>query len=220
VPDIKEWPEPQLLAFEKALLGFYISSHPLAKYERTLRMYATSTTQTLGQLHDGDDVSIGGIITKAKFTFTKKTGDKMAILRLEDLKGTVEVLVFPRTFKDAENNIREDAIVFVRGSANLREDTPKIVAEEILPLDEARQKYTQALSVELITTGLEKETLSKLKDILSKHKGKTPVYINFTTPEKKKIQMAAGRAVSVTPTDELITEVEELVGKGHVSVWV
>lgn len=220
VPDMKEWPEPQLLAFEKALLGFYISSHPLARYEISLKLYASSTTQTLGQLHDGDEVSIGGIITKAKFTFTKKTAEKMAILRLEDLKGTVEILVFPRSFKNAERNIREDAIVFVKGRVNMREDTPKIIAEEILPLEEARRKYTQALSIELITTGLEKDILTKLKHIFSSHKGPTPVYINFSTPENKKVQMAAGKDISVLPTDELITEIEKLVGEGSVSVWV
>ncbi len=220
VPQIKEWPESQLLAFEKELLGFYISSHPLARYEKSLKLYASSTTQTLGQLHDGDEASIGGIITKAKYTFTKRNNEKMAILRLEDLKGTVEVLVFPRTFKDAEKNIAEDAIVFIKGRVNLREDTPKIMAEEILPLEAARNKYTQALSIELITTALEKETLSKLNDILKKHRGQTPVYINFTTPDKKKVQMAAGKDLSVLPTDTLITEIEALIGDGAVSVWV
>ncbi|NQT95460.1 MAG: DNA polymerase III subunit alpha, partial [Candidatus Omnitrophica bacterium] len=220
VPDLKEWPESQLLSFEKQLLGFYISSHPLARYEKSLRLYASSTTQTLGQLHDGDEVSIGGIITKAKFTFTKRAGEKMAILRLEDLKGTVEVLVFPRSFKNAEKNIREDLIVFVKGRVNLREDTPKIIAEEILPLEEARRKYTQALSIELITTGLEKDTLARLREVFTRHKGDTPVYINFTTPDKKKLQMAAGRAVSVLPSDELITEVEKLTGEGSVGIWV
>ena len=219
VPDIKEWPESQLLAFEKALLGFYISSHPLAKYAKSLKLYASSTTQTLSQLHDGDEVSIGGIITKCKFTFTKRTGDKMAILKLEDLKGTVEVLVFPRSFKTAEKNIAEDNIVYVKGRANLREDIPKIIAEEVLPLDQAREKYTQALSIELITTGLEKATLSKLNEVLAKHKGTTPVYFNFTTPENKKVQMAAGKSLFVTPTDELITDLETIVGDGSVSVW-
>jgi len=220
VPEIKEWPESQLLAFEKQLLGFYISSHPLAKYEKSLQLYASSTTQTLGQLHDGDEVSIGGIITKAKFTFTKRTGDKMAIIRLEDIKGTVEVLVFPRTFKDAEKNVIEDNIVFVKGRVNLREDTPKIISEEILPLDEARNKYTQALSIDVITTGLEKDTLNKLREVFSRHKGHTPVYLNFTTPDKKKVQMAAGKAMSITPTDDLIVEIEKIIGEGAVSVWV
>ncbi|MFA5069402.1 MAG: DNA polymerase III subunit alpha [Candidatus Omnitrophota bacterium] len=220
VPDMKEWPESQLLACEKELLGFYISSHPLATYEKSLKLYASSTTQTLGQLHDGDEASIGGIITKAKYTFTKRNNEKMAILRLEDLKGTIEVLVFPRTFKDAEKNIAEDNIVFVKGKVNLREDSPKIIAEEILPLEDARNKYTQALSIELVTTALEQQTLARLNDILKRHKGQTPVYINFTTPDKKKVQMAAGKDLAIMPTDALIGEIESLVGEGAVSVWV
>ena len=144
----------------------------------------------------------------------------MAILRLEDLNGTIDVLVFPRSFKTAEKNIAEDAMVFVKGRVNLREDTPKIIADEILPLEDARNKYTQALSVELITTGLEKNILAKLSEILKKHKGGTPVYINFMTPEKKKVQMAAGKNLSVSPTDELIAEIESLIGEGVVSVSV
>jgi DNA polymerase III subunit alpha len=220
VPEIKEWPESQLLASEKALLGFYISSHPLARYEKSLRLYASSTTQTLGQLHDGEEVSIGGILTKAKYTFTKRNNEKMAIIILEDLKGTVEVLVFPRTFKNAEKNIAEDAIVFIKGRINLREETPKIIAEEILPLEEARNKYTQAISIELVTTALETQTLSGLKEILKKHKGRTPVYINLSTPDKKKVQIAAGKDFLVMPTDILINEVEALVGEGAVNVWV
>ena len=220
IPDIKEWLEPQLLAFEKELLGFYISSHPLATHEKSLKLFTTSTTKTIGQLHDGDEVSMGGIITKVRYTFTKKTGDKMAILRLEDLRGTIDVLVFPRSFKTAEKNIAEDAMVFVKGRVNLREDTPKIIAEEILPLEDARSKYTQALSVDLITTGLEKDILAKLSEVFKKHKGSTPVYINFTTPEKKKIQMAAGKELSVVPTDALISEIESLIGEGVVSVSV
>jgi len=220
VPDIKEWPESQLLAFEKSLLGFYVSSHPLAKYEKSLKLYATATTATLSQRNDGEPVSIGGIITKAKFTFTRKTSEKMAIMRLEDLNGTVEALVFPRSFKDAESNIREDALVFVKGRVSLREDAPKIIAEEVLPLEDARLKYTRALSIELITTGLEEATLTGLRELFQRHKGSTPVRIHLKMPEGKTVQIAAGNKVTVAPTDELITEIEDLVGEGCVNVKV
>ena len=81
-------------------------------------------------------------------------------------------------------------------------------------------KYTQALSVELITTGLEKDVLAKLSEVFKRHKGDTPVYINFTTPDKKKVQMAAGKRLSVVPTDDLISEIEALIGEDAVSVSV
>ena len=144
----------------------------------------------------------------------------MAILILEDLKGTVEVLVFPRSFKETGKNISEDAIVFIKGSINLREDTPKIIADEILPLDEARKKYIQALSIRLYATGLEKKTLQQLNEILKKYKGNIPVYLDFTTKEKHQLQLSTGKDISVLPTDELIEEVEALLGQGSIRIWV
>ncbi len=219
VPDIKEWPKSQLLAFEKALLGFYITGHPLAKYEKALKMFTTHTTTTLGELRDGQEVLIGGIIAKARFTFTKKTSEKMAIVILEDLKGTVEVLVFPRTFKQTGKNVIADAIVFIKGTINLREDTPKIIANEVLPLDEARKKYIQALSVKLYTRGLEKKTLRQLNEIFKKYKGNIPVYLNFTTQDKRQLQLSTGKDISVFPSDELVEEIEGLLGQGSVRMW-
>ncbi len=220
VPDIKEWPKSQLLAFEKALLGFYITGHPLAKYEKALKMFTAHTTTTLGELRDGQEVSIGGIIAKARFTFTKKTSEKMAIVILEDLKGTVEVLVFPRTFKQTGKNVIADAIVFIKGTINLREDIPKIIANEVLPLDEARKKYIQALSVKLYTRGLEKKTLRQLNEIFKKYKGNIPVYLNFTTQDKRQLQLSTGKDISVFPSDELVEEIEKLLGQDCVHMWV
>lgn len=220
VPDIKEWPKSQLLTFEKALLGFYITGHPLAQYSKALRMLTKNNTTTLGELADGQDVSIGGIIPKVKFTFTKRTNEKMAIMVLEDLKGTVEVLVFPRTFKESGKYVLADAIVFVKGTVNLREDTPKIIANEILPLDEARKKYVHAMSIKLYTTGLEKKTLNQLNGILKKHKGNVPVYLNFMTQDQRQLQLSTGRDITIVPTDELVTEIEGLLGKGCISMLV
>ncbi|MBN1404929.1 MAG: DNA polymerase III subunit alpha [Candidatus Omnitrophica bacterium] len=220
VPDIKEWPSSQLLAFEKELLGFYITGHPLAVYEKTLKMLSKHNSASLGELTDGEEVSLGGIITKARFTFTKKTGEKMAIIILEDLKGSVETLVFPRAFKLSGKFVVEDAIIFVKGTLNLREDTPKIIVEEILPIDDAKKKYVHAVSVELRTSGLEKKTLQDLNEILKKYKGTTPVYLNFITQDKRKFQISTGKDITVVPTDDLIEEIEKLLGQGTVRMWV
>ncbi|MBI4974920.1 MAG: DNA polymerase III alpha subunit, partial [Candidatus Omnitrophica bacterium] len=90
IPNIPEWPEHQLLAYEKEMLGFYITKHPLARFEKILRTYSTCRTTDLGNLRDGDEVLIGGIISKVKFTTTRKTNEKMAIITLEDLDSVVE----------------------------------------------------------------------------------------------------------------------------------
>src|SRR3990167_6523063 len=104
-------------------------------------MYSTQ----LRNLHDGDEVLLGGIISKAKFTTTRKTNEKMAIVTLEDLNGVVDCLVFPSTFAKCGGLIKQDAIIFIKGRVSLREEEPKIVASEIVTLDSVRAKYTKAV---------------------------------------------------------------------------
>lgn len=220
IPDVDEWPQPQLLAFEKALLGFYISSHPLAQYENTLKLYVSADTEKLGSLKDGDMVTIGGIISKIRFTFTKKTSEKMAILRLEDLKGNTEVIVFPRSFKNSEAHIHEDEIVLIKGRVNLREEVPKIFAEEILSIDEAMVKYAQAFILVLNREDINTETLNKIVAVLFKYRGEVRVQLLFKMSGGKVVQMEAGRDMCVTPSDELVKELKGLIGTGSVKIKV
>lgn len=213
IPDIKEWPESQLLSFEKQMLGFYVTGHPLAKYEKSLKAFSTLDTSRLKEGVEGQSVSIGGIITKLKNTVTKKSNEKMAIAMLEDLDGTVEVLVFPNAYQNYGKYVIKDAIVFVKGRLSLREERPKIIADEVTPLEQAQQKYTTALVIKLFTTGLEEESLLSLKGLLAKHRGEIPVFIDFTLPEGRKTLMELGRDYSVQPKEELVHEIEGMFGK-------
>jgi DNA polymerase-3 subunit alpha len=219
-PNIPEWPENQLLAYEKELLGFYITKHPLARFEKLLATYSTSATTELRGLRDGDEVLIGGIISKAKFTTTRRTNEKMAIVTLEDLSGTVEALVFPSTFAKSGGLIKQDAIVFVKGRLNLREEEPKIVANEIVSLDFVRAKYTRAVSIELVMAGLEKAVLENLKKILSRYPGRVPVYLEFKKPDGKKVMLSLGQTFYVEPHDGLVKDIEKLLGRDVVTFRV
>jgi len=216
VPDIPEWPENQLLAYEKDMLGFYITKHPLARFERLLKNYSTSPITNLSMLRDGEEVRLGGIISKAKLTVTRSKGEKMAIVSLEDLTGSVETLVFPRVFQKFSNLVRVDSMVYITGRLNLREDEPKLLAEEIIPLEEVKSKFTKAIAINISTTGLEKEVLDNLKMIFTRHKGKTPVLLQFQQPAGKKISITAGRDYTVEVDDTLLEEIEALCGNGSV----
>jgi len=219
-PNIPEWPENQLLAYEKELLGFYVTRHPLARFEKMLKIYSTASTTTLERLHDGDEVLLGGIINKAKVTVTRKTGEKMAIVNLEDLNGTIEVLVFPSTYSKFSTMIRQDTIVFVKGRVSLREDEPKIIASEITPVDSAKAKYTKALSIDLSTLGLEKDALENLKKVLSRYPGRIPVYLNLVNAKGECVNLSLDRGLSVEPHDGLISDIEKIFGKDVVKVRV
>lgn len=218
IPAIKEWPENQLLAFEKALLGFYITKHPLTRFEKILRLYGTSDSAGLTNFKDGSIISIGGILQKVKLTTTKKTGERMAIAQLEDLSGTVEVLVFPKTYTSIGRHFKTDAMIFLKARLSLREEEPKLIAEDAMPLEEVQEKMTKSITINLITTGLDNKTLESMKIILSSHKGRIPTFIYFKTPENKKVTLALGGDYTVQPSVELVNELEELLGEGTVSV--
>ncbi len=215
IPNVAEWPENQLLAYEKEMLGFYLTGHPLAKYEKLLKAYVTTTIKELSKKRADEEAVLGGIIAKVKFTTTKKN-EKMAIMNLEDLSGQTEVLVFPNAYKSTEKFIRKDAIVCIKGRVNLREEKPKLVANDIIPLEELQQKYTQAIIINLTTTGIDEKSLTVLKSILESHPGKIPVYLNFKMADGKKVEVSVEEKLKVRPSDELAGEIEKLLGEGTV----
>ena len=217
VPDIAEWPENQLLSFEKQMLGFYITGHPLARYSATLKNYATHSTSDLIHLQEGQEISIGGIVIKVK-TITTRNNERMAILGLEDLDGFVEVLEFPRVFSRYFKIAKMNSAIFVKGRINLRDKEPKIVAEEIIPLTEVRKRYTNSIIINLFTTGLEEEMLTTLKNILSRYPGRVPVYLGFLNPRNQEVQLEVGPKYYTEPCERLVSELEAVLGEGVVTL--
>ena len=216
VPNIKEWPEGQLLHFEKEILGFYITGHPLARYEKLLQEYSTADSSKLKELGDGAKIRFGGIINKVKNTVTKRTGDKMAIMMMEDLEGVVEVLVFPSSYKNVSKYVQPNLAVFVEGRLNLREDRPKIIVEDIVPIDEARPRFTKKLTVNIVSIGLENNILEDVKKIFQRHKGNIPVYLSVSTKKNGSYNIVVDKDLFVSPTNDLVAELEELIGRDHI----
>ncbi|MBI4357954.1 MAG: DNA polymerase III subunit alpha [Candidatus Omnitrophica bacterium] len=217
ISDMEEWPENQLLSYEREVLGFYVSAHPLAKFEKVLRTYAAATTLTLPELRDQEEITIGGIVNTIKEITTKK-GDRMAFVGLEDLDGRCEVIVFPELFRSSTGLLQKDAIVFIRGKVNAREDTPKVIAEEFIPIEGIEKKLTKVVSIDLLTAGLELNTLQKLKDILLHHPGATPVYIHFRDPSGHKTILHSGEGFKVETSTPLFEALEELLGASAIKI--
>ena len=217
VPDIPEWPENQLLTYEKELLGFYITKHPLTSFEKSLRTYSSCQIRGLTLRKDGEEVIIGGIMSKVKPTVTKKTGEKMAIVTFEDLSGTCDVLVFPNTYKNVAALVRTDAIVFIKGKVSLREDEPKIIASDIISPEDVKSKFTKAIFINLSTPGLDEFIIDNLKKTLLKHPGRVPVYMNFIEPSGKRVRIAVGKDFSVQADELLLEDIEGVLGAGTVN---
>ncbi len=217
VPQVQEWPENQLLSFEKQMLGFYITGHPLARYSSTLKNYATHSTQDLAHLAEGQQISIGGIINKLK-TITTRRNERMAIAALEDLEGLVEVVIFPRVFAQGLKIIKPNSTIFIKGRINLRDKEPKIIAEEIIPLSEVQKNYTRTIVINLSTTGLEEEMLAKLKTTLGRHQGKVPVYLGLVSPNNQQVQVEVNPEYYAEPSEKLVSDIEAALGEGIVTL--
>ncbi len=217
VPGIPEWPESQKLGYERELIGFYVTAHPLSKYSKVLKNHATALTDNLAEFQDQTEVTIGGVIDSLKEILTKK-GDKMAFVTLQDLRGTCEIVVFPETYSKSRLLMVKDAAIFVRGKINARDDTPKILAEEIVAMDEVQARFTRYISIDLQTAGLDKDLLKQIKNVLSANKGSTPVYFSFKDPAGKSAVLQAGDDLKVKTTDELLSALEALSGENSVKI--
>ncbi len=212
IPEMAEWPNNQLLAFERELLGFYVTGHPLDRYERFLQTYTSRTVSSLVDCDNQDEVTIGGVIDKIKEITTKRSGEKMAFLTLTDLTGATEVVVFPDAFKRLSKYIRKDAIVFIDGRVSLRDEQTKIITNDIVPLKEVPARYTREIWINLFTDTAEEQKIHRLREILSSNSGNTPVYLNFVTPQGRKILVDMGSDNRIYPSEELILQLENLVG--------
>ena len=215
LPEVKEWPEPQLLSFEKDMLGFYVSGHPLARYAHQLKLFTSTSTSTLNKHADGEEIKIVGLISKIKNTLTRAKQEKMSIIKLEDLEGSVEVLVFPQAYQKVSRHIQPNTVVMVKGRLNLKEDTPKIVVNDLFPVD---QIYRLISSVNINISGIRENLFESLKDLLVACRGTTPIYLHLDTPLKSRVQLVVGENFFIQPSAELIQDIENLLGENRLTL--
>ncbi len=148
LPNVPEWDQAQRLKYERELTGFYITAHPLARYEATIHALATATTAGITELSDGKEVRLCGIIATVKSMLTKK-GDRMAYVTLEDLQGTVEVIVFPDLFKTVGDLIAPERLIRVTGTIDRGDKGTKIRGAKIEPLADVQTQSIKRIHIRL-----------------------------------------------------------------------
>jgi DNA polymerase-3 subunit alpha len=157
---------------------------------------------------------IGGMVLKIRYNITKSgrnAGSKMAVFTLEDLQGQIEVVMFPEVLNRNGDKLAPDTVVFVKGKADYRRETPNIIADELITLDEVRDKLAAKVRLRLAAKDVTKEKVTMIKSICQHHRGKSPVYVAVQT-EKGKVYTAADKALSVNPDPEFCRKMKQLVG--------
>ena len=175
IPD-HEFDKAQRLAFEKEMLGLYVSDHPLMGAEGALRREVDCTLAELREMREGETRWVGGVVTGLSRKYTKK-GDLMAVFTLEDLQAAIEVMVFPKTMHEYGPQLADDAVVCVKGRLDLREEPAKIIALEVKRPDlaiDGRRELRLSLPPHSLTTSL----VDRLKSVLREHPGHTRVVLH------------------------------------------
>lgn len=205
------WDESDMLAYEKEALGFYISGHPLAQYQQLLEQCNTHYTDTLHEAGDERAVQMGGIVSTMR-EITTKRGDRMAFVALEDLRGTVEVVVFADCYADARELLQSDRPFFVVGTTDVNEETAKIIADTIVPLEDAASKVTQDVTFHLSVEETTPDKLDRLKMILGKYPGTCPTMIHVHVPNQSETVLTLPKSLCVSPELGLVVAVQSLFG--------
>ncbi len=214
LPNVPPWPEPQMLAFEKQVLGFYVTSNPLSHHAETINLYSTHNSSQLADGNQGRQIVIGGMITKIRYNLTKtgrNAGSKMAVFTLEDLQGVVEVVMFPDVLNKFGDFLVTDNVVFVKGKLDYRREKPNILAVELISLEDVRDKLAAKIRIRLDAKDVTKEKVATIKSICQHHRGKSPVYVAINT-EMGRVYAAADRNLSVNPDLDFCREMRQLVG--------
>ncbi len=217
LPSLEEWDQAQRLKYERELTGFYISAHPLARYEATLSALSTTTTVGLKECPDGGEVKICGIIATVKSMLTKK-GDRMAYLTVEDLQGTIEVIVFPDLFRTAGELITPERIVRITGTIDRGDKGTKIRGSKIEPLAEVQAQSIKRIRIRLSDCPEVREQLPRLLDIFRRHPGSTSISMMFRTDGTLEAETAPLPHLTVCASDHFMSDVEEVLGKGTLSL--
>jgi DNA polymerase III subunit alpha len=205
-----EYAKAQRLAFEKEMLGLYVSDHPLLGVEHVLRRLVDGPLGDLREKQEGDTCRVGGIVTVLNRKYTRK-GDLMATFVLEDLGAAVEVMVFPRVMADYGHVLVDDAIVCVRGRLDRRDDQPKIVAVEISAPEISVDDGDSPIRIQVRLAALSDAKVVALKDLLLRHPGNSPVFSHLVGPESTTV-IRLGDEFRVERRTSLYAELRELFG--------
>ncbi len=215
IPDV-EFDKTQRLAFEKEMLGLYVSDHPLMGAEHHLARRVDCSLAELRDLAEGPEAAasrtIGGVVTGLSKRYTRR-GDLMATFVLEDLTATVEVMVFPKTMAEYGNLLAEDAIVLVRGRLDTRDDLPKYVGLEIQRIELPTSASPPLTIVLPAGSAGDSRRLASLKQLLAEHPGSSPVYLHL---DERVIRLPASFAVDAGRG--LAGELRALLGADAVQV--
>ena len=216
LPDVQEWDQKELLRAERDAIGFFITGHPLDKYERDLKRFADATTEDLRNREQQAKVKLGGVVLTLKLKNSKK-GDRYATFNLEDRWGAVEVIAWPETYRRCEGAIHSDEPVFVSGTLEVSEERCQVIADEVTSLLDAREKSVKQVHFALRAERVNEDHFRTLRSTLTQHRGSCSAFLHLLLPNRTETVIALPSDLKVAATERMVEDVERLFGNGVTS---
>jgi DNA polymerase-3 subunit alpha len=220
-PQVEEWSVPQSLAFEKEALGFYISGHPLDKYDGIVKKLTSGSIAELKERAKPGDLRIVGVVSALKLRNTKK-GDRYASFNLEDKSGFVEVVAWPDIYRKCTELIGSDDPILVKGRMEVGEERVQVFASDISPLAQEASKARQnggngnpsreRIHLYVHESEVSNDELVRLREALLEHPGSCPVFLHFLSPARDETVLELPPQVRVASGPKLLETVERLFG--------
>ena len=222
-PQVTEWTSQETLAFEKEALGFYITGHPLDKFDRVLNRITSGTISVLKEKAQPGEIKMGGVVSALKLRNTKK-GDRYANFNLEDKTGFIEVITWPDTYKRSAELLGADDPIFVKGRLEVGEERMQVIANEVVLLAEAakNQKNGHAngksngngekIHLYVRESEVSADELVRLRDTLLDYPGPATVYLHMLASANGETIIELPEQVRIASSQELTATVERLFG--------
>ena len=213
IPDAGEWPDRERWSYEKETLGFYVSGHPLQKYAAELKSFSRYTTREIDEAMSGKEIAIGGMITGVRNLQTRK-GDSMAVFQLEDLEGTLEVLLWPKVYEKYRELLSSDLPVLVRGRCDVdARGEIKLLCSEIVSMADIWKEGVQRACVRIPVPSLEEDLVQRFHSLLQRYPGHCPLEFELFDQRRYSLRVIPHDLLSVNPVPGFVREVEDLFGE-------
>ena len=216
LPSQPMWPESVKLSNEKTVLGFYVSGHPLLKYENEINSFATLHLGDVEGIKNGL-VRAGGVIASVKKKIDKNNRT-MAFITLEDFTGKAECVIFSSLYKKHEALLQPESMVFVEGNGEVSGDAIKIVVSDIIAMDKVREKFAKRVFLLVNADEIDEVKMTSLRQLIERSKGNCNCYFNVIGKEFPAQHVFISRKYSVSPTDQFIESVKIILGGNSIKV--
>ncbi|HPC03437.1 MAG TPA: DNA polymerase III subunit alpha [Syntrophales bacterium] len=217
IPDVPPWDSRSQLLFEKEMLGFYVTGHPMDRFGDRYRVLADCDSEGLAGRPDESDVALAGIVSHIRQVSTKKK-ETMAYATMEDRKGNFTVIVFPELFRKSVDLLQGDDPLLVSGTVDASEESVKVKATEIVPLEEAIGKSYTSVHFTADVTSLEEGILTSLAALCRKFPGKHKAFLHLVHPGRSETVVSLGERYGVRICEEIRREGEFLLGAGSTRI--